>query len=248
MLSQIRVLSFEFRAWCKNMRHCERSEAIQFLQNIVTSGLPRRLRLLAMTKTTLHTPYSILILLFLAGCGFQPVYGTASGASEKSPIRAGVKISASASGAATTTTNSVVDNNATANMARQFTNNLEDMLNYEGTPTYKLDVALTQSVVGIGVARDGTASRYNLILNSTYKLIRITDGKEVDSGTLSNFTSYNNPNNQYFSTYVSEQDARKRGIKELAELYRQRLISFTEKTIPAITPPLNSNENIIKSN
>lgn len=118
-------------------------------------------------------------------------------------------------------------------MARQFTNNLEDMLNYEGTPAYKLDVVLTQSVVGIGVARDGTASRYNLVLNSTYKLIRIADGKEVDSGSLGNFTSYNNPNNQYFSTYVSEQDARKRGIKELAELYRQRLISFTEKTIPA---------------
>jgi LPS-assembly lipoprotein len=173
-----------------------------------------------------------LFCLILAGCGFQPVYGTASGASEKSPIRAGVKVSTSASGAVTATNNSVVDNNATANMARQFTNNLEDMLNYEGTPTYKLDVALSQSVVGIGVARDGTASRYNLVLNSTYKLIRIADGKEVDSGSFSNFTSYNNPNNQYFSTYVSEQDARKRGIKELAELYRHRLISFTEKTTP----------------
>ena len=182
---------------------------------------------------------SVAFLLFTSGCGFHPVYGTATGLSENSPIRAGVQVSTTASGTISTSNNTSVDNSYSTTMARQFTNNLEDMLNSGVSPIYRLEVALVQSSVGIGVARDGTASRYNLVLSSNYKLIRIADGKQVDSGTISNVTSYNNPNNQYFSTYISEQDARKRGIKELAELYRHRLLSFTEKTTPP-TPPLST--------
>lgn len=191
-----------------------------------------------------HKLLTVICCLLLAGCGFQPVYGTANGLSEDSPIRAGVQVSATASGTISTSNNTSVENSYSTTMARQFAHNLEDILNSGASPTYRLEVALVQSSVGIGVARDGTASRYNLVLSSNYKLIRISDGKQVDSGTISNVTSYNNPNNQYFSTYISEQDARKRGIKELAELYRHRLLSLTEKT----TPPLNNNENIIKSN
>ncbi len=198
----------------------------------------------------------IACCLALSACGFQPVYSNSS-ASKKSPINTGVIISASASSSgniATTTnapTNSAINNSALSAMSRQFTNNLEDLLNSTTTPEYNMEVALNESVVGIGVARDGTASRYNLVINSSYKLTRISDGKVVDTGSISNFTSYNNPNNQYFSTYISEQDARKRGISELAELYRQRLMSFAEKTQPS-SPPLSTppplDENCPKSN
>ena len=183
----------------------------------------------------------IACCLLLSACDFQPVYSKTSSLSAQSPINAGVKISASAGSAVSTSGNgnSSINSSASSSTSRQFTNNLEDLLGSSTAPEYKLDVSISESSVGIGVARDGTASRYNLVINSSYKLIRIADNKEVDSGSLSNFTSYNNPNNQYFSTYISEKDARKRGIAELAELYRQRLIAFVEKTqLP--TPPLST--------
>jgi hypothetical protein len=174
---------------------------------------------------------SIACCILLVGCGFQPALGTSSNLNAESPISAGVIISANTNRVISISENgnNSLDNSASASMSRQFTNDLEDMLNSTASPAYKLEVSITQSNAGLGVARDGTASRYNLIISSNYKLIRLSDNKVVDSGTITNFTSYNNPNNQYFSTYVSEQDARKRGITELAELYRHRLISFTEK-------------------
>lgn len=173
----------------------------------------------------------------LSACGFKPVYGTASGLPAESPVRDGIKIYATASGTTPSSVNTSIDSSSSAAMSRQFVNNLEDLVGPSASPTYKLEVVMVQSSVGIGVARDGTASRYNLVIDSSYKLSRLTDGKLVDSGTISNVTSYNNPNNQYFSTYISEQDARKRGISELAELYRHRLFSLTEKTLPTILPP-----------
>lgn len=209
MLLYLRALSFEFVVWCRNSK--------------------------------LHTLNSILILLFLASCGFHPVYGNSSDLPETSLIRAGVKVSASASGTTATlptSGDSSFDNSSATSMARQFANNLEDMLNSESAPAYKLNVSISYTNVGVGVARDGTASRYNLIINSGYTLTRISDGKAVDSGSISSVSSYNNPNNQYFSTYISEQDARKRAIKELVELYRHRLLAFVEKAQPEVKEEL----------
>lgn len=191
------------------------------------------------TKASSLMPFYFLLAccLMLSACGFKPVYGTASGLPAESPVRDGIKIYATASGTTPSSVNTSIDSSSSAAMSRQFVNNLEDLVGPSASPTYKLEVVMVQSSVGIGVARDGTASRYNLVIDSSYKLSRLTDGKLVDSGTISNVTSYNNPNNQYFSTYISEQDARKRGISELAELYRHRLFSFTAKTLPTILPP-----------
>ncbi len=190
--------------------------------------------------------FSLLGLLSLSACGFKPVYGTASGISEQSPIRAGIKIVASGAGVGSSSNNVSVDESANRAIIRQFTQNMEDIVADSDAPTYKLEVVLSQSIGGLGVARDGTASRYNLTVNSSYRLVRLADNKLVDSGAISNVTSYNNPNNKYFSTYISEQDARKRGVKELAEMYRQRLIAFSEKIYPpklplSTPPPINEN-------
>lgn len=198
----------------------------------------------AVEKTSYATAYCLLpvaYLFLLSACGFQPVYSTGANLSDNSPIKAGIAISASSSGAVPSSANAM-DSSVSTAVSRQFTNNLEDMIGDSANPAYRLDVTINQSVVGVGVARDGTASRYNLIINSSYKLTRNSDNKEVDSGNISSVTSYNNPNNQYFSTYISEQNARKNGITELAELYRQRLIAFVEKTRKS-PPPQHENSS-----
>lgn len=153
---------------------------------------------------------------FLAsGCGFQPLYGKRE-AAENNPLLAGVRIE------------SVSAQNA--RMAQMLRINLEDRLNPGGivpaNAPYRLEVSLGYNEAAIGTARDGTVSRYNVYLNSNYSLYRIADGKKIASGSLYNVSGYNNITNQYYATYVAGEDAVRRGIVELAALYRHRLGSY----------------------
>jgi len=193
--------------------------------------------------------FTIAYCLAISACGFQPVYGTSSPISANSPLMAGVQISAVDGGSIASSAN--LTTTIPTKVSRDFKENLEDLLNPitrgKGAE-YSLDVSISQSTSSIGISRDGTASRYNLNISSSYKLTRLSDNKVIDTGTISNITSYNNPSNQYFSTYISEQDARKRGVLELAALYRQRLSVLTENSTPPapkeinpITPPNANN-------
>jgi hypothetical protein len=169
--------------------------------------------------TVLCTLYSIL---FLTGCGFHSVYGThvneKTGETD-SAMLAGVRV-----------------DTIPGRMGQEFKENLEDKINpgdaISAAPAYRLAVGLTSSESAIGVSRDGTVSRYNVYLNSTYTLTRVADNKVVTTGSLNHVSSYNNVINAYFSTYVSDQDATKRGIAELAELYRARLTAYFDAGAP----------------
>jgi len=144
-------------------------------------------------------------LLLLAACGFEPMYGEKN----QQVLSGGVQIETSRDA-----------------MGQQFQQNLEDRLNPGGlpsTPGYKLSVKLDSVAEPIGVARDGTVSRFNVTLNSTYILTRISDNKVIKTGNIHHVSSYNNQTNQYFSTYISEKDSLARGVIELSELYRQRI-------------------------
>lgn len=195
---------------------------------------------------TLYTLHSAL-MLSIAACAFQPVYGTSSAISANAPLRAGVIISATDGGSSASENSSEAPNK----ISRDFKEKLEDLLNpitRRKSAEYRLSVSINQTTSAIGISRDGTASRYNLNTMSNYSLSRISDDTVIDTGTISNITSFNNPSNQYFSTYISEQDARKRGVAELAALYRQRLSVLTENSTPPapketnpITPPNANN-------
>lgn len=180
----------------------------------------------------------LVVALFLSGCGFHSLYGTRADAPEGSKVMAGVK----------------VDNIPNGRMGQQLKADLEDGLNPQGAvppnPAYRLAVTLKDSTAAIGVARDGTVSRYNVYLYSEYALYRTSDGKEITAGNLRHVSSYNNITNAYFSTFVSQEDAVKRGIDELAQLYRQRLGAYFDEGAPeqAITPPGSENANPIPIN
>ncbi len=75
-------------------------------------------------------------------------------------------------------------------------------------------------------------SLYNLYLNTKYTLYRTSDDKPITSGTLNYVDSYNNLTNAYFSTYISADDATKRGVAELSELYRERLAVYLDAGAP----------------
>lgn len=150
--------------------------------------------------------FIVISLLALTSCGFRPMHGEDS----RQAFSGGVLIE---------TPND--------RMGQQFRQDLEDRLNPNGVvpprPAYKLSVTLNAAASAIGVARDGTVSRFNVTLGSSFQLKRIADGKVIKTGNVQHVSSYNNQVNQYYSTYISEKDAISRGITELAELYRQRI-------------------------
>src|SRR5688572_12647479 len=140
-------------------------------------------------------------LLALAGCGFAPMYGK----STQQALASGVRIEAPRDA-----------------MGQKFQQELEDRLNPTGIPAnpkYLLKVDLATASSAIGVARDGTVSRFNVILGSRYMLVRLSDNKVVQRDEVSHVASFNNQPNQYFSTYISEKDALRRGVEELAALF-----------------------------
>jgi LPS-assembly lipoprotein len=154
---------------------------------------------------------ALLLLLPLAACGFSPMYGKKNSGS--SQLNAGVQIDPIA-----------------GREGQLLRIALEDGLNPGGVvphkPAYRLATTLQKTAVAIGVDRDGTVSRYNLYLDSYYRLYRNSDNLVVTTGKIRRVSSYNNLTGAYFSTFVSENDAIKQGIREMGEEYRQRLAIY----------------------
>lgn len=164
----------------------------------------------------------LCVCVLATGCGFQPVYGK-KGGEHAAPALAGVRIEGD---------------------ARQYNDRilhqaLEDKLNPGGQtayPLYRLAYATTVSESAIGIARDGTVSRYNVNLDATYTLLRNSDDAKITSGSVRHVGSYNNPVGAYYSTYISKEDAIRRGMGELAEMMRARLAPFLSQENP---PPMD---------
>ena len=158
--------------------------------------------------------YTVCALFCLSACGFHTVYGERAGQTGK--LMSGVQIET-----------------AHDRLSHKFKQHLEDQLNPPGgeppSPAYNLNVTLTSTENPIGIARDGTVSRYNVILNSMYQLTRIKDQKLISQGNVQHVSSYNNLTNAYFSTYISQRDAEERGVVELSEQFRQRIATIIER-------------------
>lgn len=179
-----------------------------------------------------------LLPLVLASCGFQPLYGQHIGGDAKTAVTvhqlAGIEIGQVSGGASGQPSPGI--------LGQQLRNNIEDRLNpgkiIAPESVYHLDISLSLRETGVAVSRDGTISRYNIFLDTTYVLTRKVDGKPVYQGRFSRSSSYNVQSNAYFSTYVSRGDSIKHGIVELAEEYRQRLAAFLVQQSGKLAPPI----------
>ncbi len=157
----------------------------------------------------------ILVLTFaltlLASCGFEPVHARRTGTTEET-----------VSGLESVEVR-VYDRKR---MSQLFKAELEDQLNpdYARAPKrYILTVSLSELIYGSFVNPDGTASRNNVYFNSSYSLESVDKKTKPLTGTLSRYSSYNVSERADYATYVAEQDARKRGVIELAKAYKLRL-------------------------
>jgi LPS-assembly lipoprotein len=180
----------------------------------------------------------LLLPLLLAACSFHPLYGNAR-PQTGTALLSGIKVDP-----------------VSSRSGQLFTMELEDQLNPGGAvpsdARYRLTATLVAREIGLGAARDGTVSRYNVYLDTNYQLFRIADKKLMTSGHLTEVSSYNNITNQYYSTYVAQEDAYKRGVTELAQLVCQRLGSYLTENggdpTPQVAPPKEQQPLVLPEN
>ena len=149
-------------------------------------------------------------LLTLFGCGFQPILGTRTG-SEIRRVVGYIEISPIAD-----------------RIGQQLRNHLvHDIMPLGGSrvPKYKLIVTLTESKQNLAIKKSEIATRANLRIKASYKIILKSNRKQITQGHSQMTTSYNILN-QTFSTLMAEKNARKRAVREISAEIASKIYGF----------------------
>jgi len=151
-----------------------------------------------------------MLIVALAGCGFQPLYGRKAegGAAED---LAAVKIA-------------LIEDRA----GQQLRNFLLDRLNPGGEPAeerYTLSVVLDEARQELAIRKDETATRANLVVSARYQLSDTPTGSVLFKATSTVTTSFNIVQSD-FATVSAETDARRRAAREISDEIRSRLALF----------------------
>jgi len=161
------------------------------------------------------------ICLVLAGCGFQPLYGTRGdrniiadfSAIQVAPVR--------------------------DRIGQLLHNELEQLLHPRGVAPdfhYRLTANLSESSGSLAVKKSAFATRANLTVTASYSLTDARTGESPITASTSITVSYNIFQSK-FETLTAEQNARQRAIRELAQEIRIRLGVFlgSPARVPART-------------
>jgi LPS-assembly lipoprotein len=155
---------------------------------------------------------AVAAALLAAGCGFRPLYAPPE-PDQASAIEslAAVRIEPLPDRA-----------------GQQLHNFLRDALNPHGqpvSPAYRLEIRLTQRTEELALREDETATRANIILNSSFVLLSMSNEEVLYSGRSSAINSYNILDQEY-STIISAGDAMERGLREMSRDIKLRLAIY----------------------
>ena len=162
-----------------------------------------------------------LLALTLTACGFEPLHSREYRARQEADLSA-IEVQ--------------VDNSRLGQLLKA---EITDGVNPDyqrAEKLYRLKVNLAEREIYLFINPDGTSSRGDIEYRSTYRVSRIVDGKVLHTGRINRVSSYNMSDRADYASYVSEEDARKRGILELAEDYRLRLANLLPKLNGGETP------------
>ncbi len=146
----------------------------------------------------------------LGGCGFRPLYG------ERSAVGGGQVEARLAE---------VLVLPLADRPGQIMHNMLIERLNPLGqpaSPRYTLAASLSESITEIGLQEDETASRANLTVNANFSLTERGSGEVLYRGRARSVNSYDILENE-FATQVAEDEARRRGITQVADEIKERL-------------------------
>jgi LPS-assembly lipoprotein len=157
--------------------------------------------------------------LTLSACGFRPLYGDTANRPAVTEQLAAVAVGP-------------VPDRA----GQIYRNSLERLLAGEGRGNpgrYRLDSAIRITETGLAINEDATASRYNVRVAVTYRLIAPNAGENktdrlLADGTVTQINGYDQISAPY-ATLVSRQDAIERALQEAAREVHTRLAIYFDQ-------------------
>lgn len=156
----------------------------------------------------------VAVMLLVAGCGFEPLHGRQQSGAGSASALSQISIPP-----------------IPERLGQLLRIELANRLTPKGpprVPAYVLKVELTESKQSLGVRKDATATRANLIITANFDLTDTGAGKSLLSGKVRSINSYNILDAD-FATLSAELDARRRASRDLATEIQSRLGIFLSR-------------------
>lgn len=155
-----------------------------------------------------------------AGCGFQPIHGDRSRASAAALEGFDIELIPDRSGQLLRT-----------ELLQRFRPRGET-----GPARFTIRVGLSESLQNLAVRIDDTATRANLRLRATFSVVNRADRLVYYKGVAQSVNSYNILTSD-FATLSARADARRRGVRELANDIKERISVWLFQTGGARVEP-----------
>ncbi|MBP0494310.1 LPS assembly lipoprotein LptE [Pararoseomonas indoligenes] len=144
--------------------------------------------------------------LGLAGCGFRPLYGPpAAGETDTAPELAAIRL-----GRTYGRTGQILHQALERRLAARDRSG--------PAARYELALAPQLAIESQGYRRDGTPTRFRMVMTTTYTLSTLSiPARAVATGSARAIDSYNTIDNEYFASIVSSEEAQRRMAEQVAE-------------------------------
>jgi LPS-assembly lipoprotein len=154
----------------------------------------------------------LLAGLALSACGLRPLYGGPNGAVTRT--LAGIEVAQ-------------IEGEAGWLVA----NALRDRLSATGggAPAYRLEIALDDDIVGLGIRRDDTVTRERRTLRARYQLIDLANGGVLIDATAGSDAGIDVVSSEY-ATVVAEKTALERLSGQIADQIVGRVALYATRT------------------
>lgn len=150
---------------------------------------------------------AIMTVLFLAACGFRPLYATAEGGGTGLTRMALVKVEAP----------EAIGDIVSRAFERRITGG-------DGA-LYDLSVKASEQAERLAVQIDASVTRYNYRLVGDYTLVERGSGKRY-TGSVTSIASFNVVNSQYSTLYAEEQAKEKAAAQLVEDIERDVLLKL----------------------
>jgi len=152
----------------------------------------------------------------LAGCGFQPLYGTGPSGVQLDDVMRSVSVSPIPGRVGQRVRNELIYSTTGGG--------------YSDAPRYRLEIAIRESVQDVFVARSGESEGRAYRLIASFKLIRIEDGAELVSGQSVGRAAYDNLDSA-FADVRARRDAENRAAESVANDIQTRLATTLSREV-----------------
>ena len=112
-------------------------------------------------------------------------------------------------------------------------NALRDRLAASGTPRYRLDVKLDDSIAGLGVRRDDSVTRERRTLRARYQLVDLSDGAVMLDATAGSEAGIDVIASSEYATIAAENTALERLSGIVADQIVAKLALYARRRQPA---------------